>query len=127
MINNLNLILIVLVCLFIMIYIYFNKSESFIDPVTTINYTIKIDTIFPRPKENGESIIFRNDKWLIWSYRHTTLMGPYGILNHKWFKQMPERFQTGLDAVVAESADPERELIIFKDSQWLLWSLLTIF
>lgn len=121
MINK--LILIILVCLFIMIYIYFNKFESFIDPATSINYTIKIDAIFPRPKENGETIIFRNDKWLIWSDKgHTTLMGPYGILNHSWFKKMPERFQKGLDTVIARPTDPDRELIMFKDSQWLLWS-----
>lgn len=121
MINK--LLIVILVCLFIICMYLLVNRETFLDPVTSINYTIKVDAIFPRPKEKNEVVIFRNNKWLLWSLKgHNTLMGPYGILNHSWFKQLPERFQSGVDTIFLRPTDPERELIIFKESQWLLWS-----
>ena len=98
-------------------------KENFIDSDMTINLSIKIDTIFPRPKERfGEVIIFRKGKWLLWNSRkHATALGPYGIVHHDWFKDFPKEFQEGVDCIVQRPTDPDRELIVFKEGKWILW------
>lgn len=122
MINKVYILLLILILVLVIYYLY-NNYESFLDPSSGINYTIKVDALIPRPKEKEQYIIFRNEKWLLWNNKaHTTEMGPYGIINHNWFKKFPEKFQKGIDTIVARPTDPNRELIVFKDNQWLLWS-----
>ena len=116
-------ILLFLVLLLLVLIVFSSCKENFIDSDMTINLSIKIDTIFPRPKERfGEVIIFRKGKWLLWnSKKHATALGPYGIVHHDWFKDFPKEFQEGVDCIVQRPSDPDRELIVFKDGKWILW------
>ena len=109
--------------LILILFVIFSYKEKFIDSDITVNMSVKIDTIFPRPREkSGEVIIFRKGKWLLWnSMKHTTSLGPYGIVHHDWFKDFPKEFQEGVDCIVQRPTDPNRELIVFKDGKWILW------
>ena len=120
--KNNYIILFIFLILVIFTYFCFNK-EHFIDNGLDINYTIKLDCVIPRPKENHSSIIFRNNKWLLWSHKaKNTEQGPYSFLNHQWFKTFPKEFQDSIDAAVARPTDPDREIIFFKKNHWMLWS-----
>ena len=123
-----NILFIILVLIFAFVifklYLYPSLREKF-----KISYvqTVKIDGACKRPNAEspGEIIMFRRQKWLLHDLSNNNVkMGPFNMSQHEWFKDLPEPFSEGIDCIVQRPTD-NRELIIFKDSKWLIWNFST--
>ena len=112
--------LILVICICIYISIDFNM-ENFED-----GRTMNLNAIIPhpRPENPGEIIVFNDNKWIVYDVPNSRITkGVYNVFTHSMFKNIPSKF-IPMDAAIPRPSDHEKELIIFKDTQWLLWNYL---